>query len=85
MTHKTKKPWREFVATLTPAQREHMLMELLAHQLDEMGSDGDIHFREPDPEDPDDSGKPDIYWASCGVSLIPVAPPVVPDPSGRPA
>lgn len=85
MTRREPKPWREFVATLTPAQKEHMLMELLAHQLDEMGSDGDVHFREPDPDDPDDNGKPDIYWASCGLSLVQPIKPDTPDPSGKPA
>lgn len=81
------KPWREFVATLTQAQRDHMLLALLAHQIEEMGSDGDVHFREPDLDDLDDpdDGKPDIYWASCGLSLIQPVKVAIPDPSGKPA
>jgi len=61
--------WRAFVRTLTAAQRDGMLTALLQWQLDDLGGDGDVRFRAADPRDPDDPA--DIYWDSCGDSLVP--------------
>lgn len=65
MRTKTKKPWREYVDSLTPAQHKKMLMVLLEWQLDQGGED--VRFREAEPEDDTPA---EIYWDSCGDSLL---------------
>lgn len=57
--------WRNFVNSLTEKQKNVMLMALLEHQIEMLGSDGSVHFREADED-----GPADIYWSSCGISLI---------------
>jgi len=73
MTSKVvKMTWREFVDGLRPEQRDKILYQLLAWQLNELLHDSDIAFTEG--EDPDYQGtytvNADIYWRSCGVSLL---------------
>lgn len=67
MKRRNSKPtsWRAFVASLTQEQRDKMLIALLSRQIEDFGLDGDVRFREADED-----GPADIYWSSCGVSLL---------------
>ena len=71
--------WRDYIANLSPLQRDIILWKLLSWQLDEL-READIAFTEG--EDPDYQGtytaNADIYWRSCGVSLLDL-----PEPSGK--
>lgn len=65
--------WPQFVAALTPAQRDGMLHSILVRQIDELGRDGDVGFRRGD-----DASLADIYWTACGGSIVPPADPSPP-------
>lgn len=74
--------WEEFVAGLTPAQRDHMLHEVLKWQIEDLGVDGDVKFiAHNDPDGgagPDGEAVSDIFWVTCGESLVPAATEAVP-------
>lgn len=63
--------WRDYVAGLTPAERDTMLYALLDFQLD-AGADADIRFTEG--EDPEYQGaytvNAQIYWTNTGDNLL---------------
>ena len=67
--------WEEYVAGLTPAQRDHMLHELLKWRIEDLGVDGDVKFIAHDDPDggagPDGEAVSDIFWVTCGESLVP--------------
>ena len=65
--------WSQFVAAMTPDQRDGMLNTILEWQLDGIGRAGDIRFRWGG-----DESDADLYWESCGDSIVPPADPSPP-------
>lgn len=57
--------WREYIATLTQAQRDRMLESLLEWQIDVLGSAGDVRWCGVD-----DWGSAHIYWDGSGEPLL---------------
>jgi hypothetical protein len=71
--------WRDYVANLSPLQRDIILWKLLSYHLDDQAENSEISITEPSirftpGEDPDYQGtytvNADIYWKSCGISLL---------------
>lgn len=64
--------WKDYIANLSPLQRDIILYNLLKHELDDKGTLSDIRFTEG--EDPNYQGtytvNADIYWATTGDSLL---------------
>lgn len=63
--------WRDYVAGLTPAERDYMLYSLLDFELD-AGEDANIRFIEG--EDPNYEGEftvnTQIYWVATGDNIL---------------
>lgn len=61
--------WRQFVASLTPAQRDGMLDSLLSWQLDDLGGKESVGFATPTLDAP--TRLHDIYARKSGHSIVP--------------
>lgn len=71
MGRRKKREWYGFLYSLTVEQKTRMLEKILDWQIDELGVDGDIQFREPEYDDTEGNPiPPDFYWGSCGDSLL---------------
>lgn len=67
----TTETWREYVDGLTDAQRHHILVKILAWQIDELKHDGDIQLRDRIyPCELEKGSPPCLYWESCGDDLL---------------
>ncbi len=64
--------WQKLIDSLSPDQLKGVLSKILAWQVDELGVDGDVRFHGYEVHTPSEpSREADLYWGSCGESLIP--------------
>lgn len=71
MRQRKIEPWREYLKKLTPEQRDTILVKILQHELDELGMDSYIRYREASPPEEDGSVSEEcLFWEGNGENVL---------------